>query len=161
MLNLQLIHHRASLKRWRPQEFSCTRQDENQPWGATGGGGEGASGSAAWGRCFPCTMGQLVLPEPPSPALHPVLAAAGCVLQTNASCMLTCTCLAPSRTCLAHSHLKHLHTRLSPASLLVWYQAFLQHLQEKNLTVKWRTFVSCKSSPGHVGRQCSGRKKTN
>lgn len=153
MLNLQLIHHRASLKRWHTQEFSCTRQNENQPWGATGGGGEGANGSAAWGRCFSCTMGQLVLPEPPSPALHPVLAAAGCVLQTNASCMLTCTCLAPTHTCLAHSHLTCSHTCLSPA--------FLQHLQEKNLTVKWRTFVSCKSSPGHVGRQCSGRKKTN
>ena len=103
-------------------------QDENQPRGATGGGREGTSDSAASGRCFSCTKGQLGLPMPLVPALRP---GPGCgrlphccprrcgaltltrILQTNASRMLMCTCFAPSHTHLARSHLTHTSHKLT------------------------------------------------
>lgn len=81
--------------------------------------------------------------------------------QTNASDLLM-VYMPHTHTHIVLTHIPHTHltssqthlAHLFPVYSLVWYQAFLQHLQEKN----WQWNVSCKSL-WHISRQCSRTKK--
>lgn len=80
--------------------------DENQPWGAAGGGEEGVSGPAASEDASPTPRGSLAAPHPalsPGPGCSRLSRSSPCrcdalmftcVLQANASLILMCTHLA-------------------------------------------------------------------
>lgn len=150
-----------------------------------GGGEEGIRGSAASKDTSSTPRGSSAAPHPQAQPCARALAAAACPtaaptaamhLHSHASCrqvhlmFLSVHTLHPHthipRTLTSHTHVTYSHSHaqlahLSPTSFLVSSQAFLQQHQEKNLTVEWRTFVTCKSALWHVRTQCSRTEKTN
>lgn len=94
--------------------------------GAVGCGAEGTNGSAASGKCFSCTTGQLGLPTPritvltwavatcPTATLLSALHSGAFGKQMHQTC-LWCTCLTPTRTSCSltsRTHISQVHKHI-------------------------------------------------